>query len=86
MGLVGWLGIIRVVLVAIGKKQNECLFFYLLSSPFPIPFSFFEREMKTDIIQYWLEMVYVEMNIIFPLFVSLGLFSLREGVAWVARI
>lgn len=25
-GLGGWLGIVRVVLVAIGKKQNECLF------------------------------------------------------------
>lgn len=36
--------------------------------------------MKTDIIQYWLEMVHVEMNIIFPLFVSLGLF--RCGKEW----
>lgn len=40
------------------QETKRVSFFYLLSSPFPIPFSFFEREMKTDIIQYWLEMVY----------------------------
>lgn len=53
-----------------GHKQEtkRVSFLYLLSSPFPISFSFFDREMKTDIIQYWLEMVHVEMNILSPLF------------------
>lgn len=62
------------------QETKRVSFLYLLSSPFPIPFSFLEREVKSDIIQYWLEMVHVEMNIIFPLFISLGLF--RCGKEW----